>query len=967
MALLIGFGAVQYHHYNAIKKTLVDDLRDSGRTLHAVLLAAHQLHYQQGITPAADPSAINPGFLSERQLERFSQVLQQTTLTDLQFGVATLQARDPSHLANSAQSTAIRYFQKHPDAQDFFRPVAAIAGDPAYLYARPIRIKPACMTCHGSPEQAPTAIANQYTTAFGYEVGDLRGIMSLQLPESPLTERARRLWLHAMREHALLFLMMLMIGGWLLQRLVIRKIHHLQAGTRALTAGDYATRVSLKGRDEIADLADSFNDMAANIESRSQALRESEERLAHYLRIAGVIFVALDRDCRVTLINTKGTEVLGYAEADILGRDWLAFLPKAEQSRFNEVFQQIVNGNLEPVQYNENPVLTAAGDLRLIAWHNSQICDAKGHITGLLASGADITEQRRTEQRLREERAFLQHVIDGIDDPILVLDSEFTILRMNRAADRKATAAAMRDTPSRCHQLLYDSATPCEEVDRHCPHRDVMATGESSKVVHEVTTADGQQLHYEVATSPLLNDQQQVVGVIELQRDITAHLALAAELKASELDRLRLTQYDLLTSLPNRLLFADRLSEAILTSFREGLQLAVLIVDLDRFKQINESFAHQQGDNLLKAVAERLQERLNTTEILARLGSDEFGVISAPLADAAAFDVLLGRVQEVFHEPFEVAQHQVILRASIGISQYPVHGKTTDDLLRKADAALHQAKSQGGNQTQYYCEALTADSFDRVVLKANLYEAIQQEQFLLHFQPQFELASTAICGFEALVRWQHPQMGMVSPGQFIPLAEETGMINELGHWVLRRACQQMQTWRQAGRVSPEAVIAVNLSAQQFDQPDLVAQIKRILAETGLPAPVLELEITESTLMRAPEQSANALKQLRTLGIKLAIDDFGTGYSSLSYLKRLPLTRLKIDRSFISDIPNDENDVAITRAVIAMASSLGLEVLAEGIETAVQNQFLCAEGCRIGQGYWFAKPLDIQACEGLLSQ
>ena len=967
MALLIGFGAVQYHHYNAIKKTLVDDLRDSGRTLHAVLLAAHQLHYQQGITPAADPSAINPGFLSERQLARFSQVLQQTASIDLQFGVATLQARDPSHLANSAQSTALRYFRKHPDAQDFFRPVVAIAGDPAYLYARPIRIKPACVTCHGSPEQAPTAIANQYKTAFGYEVGDLRGIMSLQLPQSPLIERARELWLHTMREHALMFLLMFVMGGWLLQRLVIRKIHHLQAGTKALTAGDYTTRVTLQGRDEIADLANSFNHMAANIDSRTQALRESEARFAHYLRIAEVIVVALDRDYRVTLINAKGAEVLGYAEADILGRDWLEFLPETDKPRVREVFQQIFNNHLEPVQYNENPVVTAAGGYRLIAWHNSQLCDADGHITGLLASGTDITEQRHTEQRLREERKFLQHVIDGIDDPILVLDHEFNILRMNQVAEDRAKARDSLGTPLKCHQLLYNSEQPCAELERHCPLREVIATRVANKVVHKFTAADGQQHTFEIAASPLWNDQQQLVGVIELQRDITEHLALAEELKASELDRLRLTQYDLLTSLPNRLLFADRLSESILTSFRDGLQLAVLIVDLDRFKQINESFAHHQGDSLLKAVAERLQERLNATEILARLGSDEFGVISAPLADSAAFDVLLGRVQEVFHEPFEVAQHQVILRASIGISQYPVHGKTTDDLLRKADAALHQAKSKGGNQAQYYCEALTAGSFDRVVLKADLYKAIQQEQFLLHFQPQFELASTAVCGFEALVRWQHPQMGLVSPGQFIPLAEETGMINELGHWVLRRACQQMQTWRQAGRVVPEAVIAVNLSAQQFDQPDLVAQIKRILTETGLPAPALELEITESTLMRAPEQSANALKQLRKLGIKLAIDDFGTGYSSLSYLKRLPLTRLKIDRSFISDIPNDENDVAITRAIVAMASSLGLEVLAEGIETAVQNQFLFAEGCQVGQGYWFSKPLDIQACEGLLSQ
>ncbi len=561
----------------------------------------------------------------------------------------------------------------------------------------------------------------------------------------------------------------------------------------------------------------------------------------------------------------------------------------------------------------------------------------------------------------RRQGAFLQHVIDGIEDPILVIDLEQQVQTMNRAA-RELVAKPKTPKTLACYQLLYGYDQPCDANHMPCPYQQVLTTEQSCKVLHKLTAPDGSEHTYEIAASPLRNDANQIIGVIETRRDITTHLSLAEELRASELNILRLSQYDLLTSLPNRLLFADRISQAIECAREQEAMVAVLIVDIDDFKYINDSFDHNDGDQIIKDAAKRLQDYLEAQETVARLGGDEFGIISAPFHEIEQAALIARRILHRFETPFELHEHRIVLGASVGISLYPMHGTGTDDLLRNADAALYQAKNQGGKNYQYYTEDLTTKSIDRVLLESNLHRALEQGEFVLHYQPQLDLLSNALSGLEALVRWQHPQMGMISPLRFIPLAEESGMITELGAWVLREACRQMQTWRSNEQFPPTATMSVNVSARQFDRTNLTDTVQQILTDTGLPAELLELEITESTVMRSPEGSVQILHQLRELGIRISIDDFGTGYSSLSHLKRLPLTKLKIDRSFVSDIPADVNDVAITRAIIALARNLSLEVLAEGVETLEQKNFLLREGCHTVQGFLFAKPMPAAECE-----
>lgn len=714
---------------------------------------------------------------------------------------------------------------------------------------------------------------------------------------------------------------------------------------------------------EPARLVGTHTDITPLKQAVAAAERE-RQRAEDYLRIAAVIMVALDDQGRVTLINPKGSELLGRDQAEILGRDWFVnFLPASARDNARAIFARLLSGQLEGTETADAPILTADGRERVISWRTSVLTDADGRVLGTLSSGLDVTARRAAEAALALERGFLQHVIDGIDAPIMVIAKDYRLIRMNRAASNLAEERGLDEERLSCYRLLYDSDRPCREPTRPCPLAKVLAEGNPVKVMHSCKI-DGEhgsaaQPTLELSASPLRDDQDEVLGVIEVVRDISEELAMAAELKRSELSVARLSQYDLLTSLPNRLLFSDRLSAGIAAAHLSETCLAAVIVDLDRFQQINDSFDHQAGDTVLKAVAGRLQKLVGEQETLARLGGDEFGIIPAPFQKLREPADFAERIHDALLHPFELHDQRVAVGASIGIALYPAQGNTADDLLRKADAALYSAKAEGGRVTRFFTEELTADGRDRLELEVSLQDALERDEFELYYQPQVNLRDGRLDGAEALIRWRHPSRGIVSPGRFIPLAEESGLINPLGDWVLRTACAQMHAWREAGVMPLGATMAVNLSARQFEQKDLAKKVLQIIEQSGLAPSALEIEITESTVMQSPRRSINCLQQLRQAGVKAAVDDFGTGYSSMSYLKRLPLTKLKIDQSFVSDLPEDGNDAAIARAIIALGTSLSLELLAEGIEDPAQRDFLLDAGCELGQGYLFAKPLPVE--------
>ncbi len=407
--------------------------------------------------------------------------------------------------------------------------------------------------------------------------------------------------------------------------------------------------------------------------------------------------------------------------------------------------------------------------------------------------------------------------------------------------------------------------------------------------------------------------------------------------------------HDPLTALPNRTLLHERLSHALARAQRHGRQLAVLFVDLDRFKNINDTLGHDAGDRLLQITAQRLYDCLRETDTMARQGGDEFVVLMDELTDREPITRVAQRILDAVGQPFVIDGQEIHITASIGISVYPEDGRT---LLRNADIAMYRAKEKGKNNYQFYSAQIDNYSVERLALESGLRRALEREEFTLHYQPKVNIASGLITGMEALLRWQHPELGWVAPGRFIPIAEENGLILPIGAWVLKTACIQNRTWQRQGvRRFP---VAVNLSSRQFAGETLLDDVRAALDASGLAPSDLELEITESMVMNNPEQAVNLLQQLKDLGIRVAIDDFGTGYSSLAYLKRFPIDCVKVDRSFVEDIPDDVDSMAIAQAVIAMAHNLRLKVVAEGVESEAQLGFLRGEGCDEIQGHYFCE-------------
>ncbi|KWU49555.1 phosphodiesterase DibA [Pseudomonas palleroniana] len=443
------------------------------------------------------------------------------------------------------------------------------------------------------------------------------------------------------------------------------------------------------------------------------------------------------------------------------------------------------------------------------------------------------------------------------------------------------------------------------------------------------------------------DDQGKATHYVAVFSDISA-------IKDSEHELARLAHHDPLTDLPNRLLFSDRAHQALASAQVHKRGCALLLMDLDHFKIINDSLGHTTGDQLLKAVGERLKGLFGPGVTLARLGGDEFAVLVESCPQVVQAAALAQRILDAMQEPFVFDGNQLFISASIGISLFPSDALSAEQLLRNADSALFKAKSAGREGYALYTEELTAHAQHRVEIAGELRRALEQQELRVYYQPVHDLQDSRLIGVEALVRWQHPERGLVPPGEFIPIAERTGLIADIDAWVMHEACRQMCQWLAEG--APLSFIAVNVSSRLFARRELYKQVAQVLHSTGLAPAFLELEVTESAVMDDPEVALEQLHRLRELGLRLAIDDFGTGYSSLLRLKRLPVQKLKIDQGFVAGLPWDEDDAAIVRVVIALAKSMGMQVHAEGIEQVEQARFLLEQECDMGQGYWFGRPM-----------
>jgi diguanylate cyclase (GGDEF)-like protein len=478
---------------------------------------------------------------------------------------------------------------------------------------------------------------------------------------------------------------------------------------------------------------------------------------------------------------------------------------------------------------------------------------------------------------------------------------------------------------------------------------------------------------------PLLTSTGQALGTLcvidsisrELNADQVESLQVLARQVMALLEARRsrsdvnFAYYDSITNLPNQELFKDRVQQALALTRRNEGQLAVMLVSLDRFKTINDTLGYVTSDQMLREIAQRIVSCVRESDTVARFGSDEFAVLSSHLNRAEDAAKIAQAIGEALSRPFQYADQELFITSSIGISLFPHDGKDAVTLLKSAGTALNRAKEQDGNNYQFYTSGRTTKALKLLVLENNLRPALERDEFVLHYQPQVNMESFQIVGMEALVRWQHPGLGLLPPAEFIRVAEDSGLIVALGEWVLHAACSQIKSWQDAG-LAPLCV-GVNLSPRHFQQPNLVETVGQILKVTGLDPSFLELELTEGSIMKDPDQAIAKLHELKAMGLKISVDDFGTGYSSLSHLKRFPIDTLKIDQSFVRDINTDSDDAAIVAAIIDLAHALRLNVIAEGVETQEQLDCLRALGCDEVQGFLFSKPLTVDAFTELLVQ
>ncbi|WP_137805956.1 phosphodiesterase DibA [Pseudomonas sp. G(2018)] len=564
---------------------------------------------------------------------------------------------------------------------------------------------------------------------------------------------------------------------------------------------------------------------------------------------------------------------------------------------------------------------------------------ARARLLRCLGGGAQLRERSEDRERLRQAAA----VFDCTREGVLVTNCDGLIVHVNRAfmeITGYQTGEVMGQRPS----LFKSGRHPADFYQAMFASLD--STGEWSGEIWNRRKSG--EIYPQWQTIRVIHDEMgQRSHYVAVFSDISA-------IKNSEHELMHLAHHDPLTDLPNRLLFTDRAEQALASAQIHKRGCALLLIDLDHFKMINDSLGHTIGDQLLKAVAERLKAMFGAGITLARLGGDEFAVLAESCPQLVQAAALAQRIIDGLKEPFPIDGHPLFINASIGISLFPSDALSAEQLLRNADSALFKAKSAGRNGYALYTEELTVHARQRVETAFELRRALDQQQLRVYYQPVHDLQSGRLIGVEALVRWEHPQRGLVSPAEFIPVAERTGLIADIDAWVMQQACRQMCLWQQAGVVL--SFVAVNVSSRLFACRELYQQVAQVLHETGLDPACLELEVTESAVMEDPEVALEQMHRLRELGVRLAIDDFGTGYSSLLRLKRLPVQKLKIDQGFVAGLPWDEDDAAIVRVIIALAQSMGMQVHAEGIEQLEQAAFLLEHGSDLGQGYWFGRPV-----------
>lgn len=679
------------------------------------------------------------------------------------------------------------------------------------------------------------------------------------------------------------------------------------------------------------------------IESEHQ-YKTTHEMLSAMYEASPLAIIVVDKEERVQLWNPAAEKIFGWRADEVIGQPY-PIIPQSDKKWIESVMCNEIK-----VADKEVKRLKKDGTLIDVSLSNATLHDHEGNVNGVLAIIMDSSQRKQAESDLRQTLKQLEDMKFALDESAIVsiTDSTGLITYVNDKFCR-ISKYTRDELIGQNHRIIKSGHHPTSFFAEMWK---LLNQGKVFQAEVKNQAKDGSQYWVETTIVPFLDDKGQPYQHVAIRRDITDRK------RAQEVIQ-HMAYHDDLTELPNRRKFKKSLAASIESARCHDHKLAVLFFDIDRFKNINDALGHDTGDRLLQVIAKRLEKAVGDQGMVARMGGDEFMVMLPCLTSPDEATLIAQTILEVFHEPVIIYGQELHITSSIGISIYPDHGDHVEILMKYADAAMYHAKREGRNNIQVYSKSMFKRAHQMLITETHLHRALEREELMIYYQPQMDLRTGKLVGMESLIRWDHPEWGFVSPGTFIPVAEETGLIIPIGEWVLRTACLQNKAWQTRGY--EPVVVSVNLSIRQFLQSDLIDQIARILQETGLEPRYLELEITESMTMDV-ERTIQTLINLKALGVGISMDDFGTGYSSLNNIKRFPIDKLKIDQSFIRDLPNCPKDAAIVSTIIGMAKNLQLKAIAEGVETIEQMNFLKEENCDEIQGYYWSPPIPAMEIE-----